>query len=149
MNRESKNQAQKIIEKLYPEKEARNAYLKMFSEAIAEARKHGEEKWGVTLHQDRIRLIIGQPVVCTLHIGYMWFVLPGEAYPDYILPVGVWQVRENCRNAMRNTPKMYETFNEAINYIMKRLSIPLEKWIESGPLLRQTMTQRKLTDFFN
>jgi hypothetical protein len=49
---------------------------------------------------------------------------------------------------MRNTPKKYDTFDEAIDYIMRRLSIPLEKWIESGPLLRQTMTQKKLTDFF-
>jgi len=30
-----------------------------------------------------------------------------EAYPDYILPVGVWQVRENCRNAMKQTPNHF------------------------------------------
>lgn len=72
-----------------------------------------------------------------------------EAYPDYILPVGVWQVRENCRNAMKQDPKQFETFNNAISFIMSRLSIPLEKWMESGPLLRNAMTQRKLTDFFH
>jgi len=41
MNRNSKAQAKKIIEKLFPKKGARDAYLKMFSEAIAEARSHG------------------------------------------------------------------------------------------------------------
>jgi len=86
MNRESKSEAQKVIEKLFPEKEARKAYLKMFSEAIAKARSHGDKKWGVTLHSDRIRLIIGNIVVCTLHKGHIWFVLPGEAYPDYTSP---------------------------------------------------------------
>lgn len=86
MNRNSKAQAQKVIEKLFPKKVARNAYLKMFSEAIAKARSLGEDKWGVTLHDDRIRLIIGNLVVCTLHKGYIWFVLPGEVYPDYIPP---------------------------------------------------------------
>jgi hypothetical protein len=70
-----------------------------------------------------------------------------EAYPDYILPVGVWQVRENCRNAMKQEPTKYDTFNKAITYIMSRLSIPLKKWIESGPLLKHTITQKKLTDF--
>jgi len=72
-----------------------------------------------------------------------------EAYPDYILPVGVWQVRENCRNAMNQPPRVYDTFQAAISDVMGRLSIPLEKWMESGPLLRHTMTQRKLTDFFH
>jgi hypothetical protein len=71
-----------------------------------------------------------------------------EAYPDYIVPVGVWQVRENCRNAMKQTPQLYNSIDEALKRVMSRLSIPLEKWIESGPLLRQTLTQRKLTEFF-
>jgi hypothetical protein len=72
-----------------------------------------------------------------------------EAYPDYILPVGVWQVRENCRNAMRQDPRVFETMNEALEYTMSRLSIPLERWIDAGKLLRQTLTQRKITEFFN
>jgi len=72
-----------------------------------------------------------------------------EAYPDYILPVGVWQVRENCRNAMKQEPKRFETMKEALDYTMSRLSIPLERWIEAGPLLKHTLTQRKLTDFFH
>ena len=70
-----------------------------------------------------------------------------EAYPDYILPVGVWQVRENCRNAMKQEPKKFETLNKALEYTMTRLSIPLKRWIETGPLLRRTLTQRKLTEF--
>jgi len=72
-----------------------------------------------------------------------------EAYPDYILPVGVWQVRENCRNAMKQEPRKFETMNEALDYTMSRLSIPIERWIETGPLLKHTLTQRKLTDFFH
>ncbi|MFC1803552.1 hypothetical protein ACFL0D_06240, partial [Thermoproteota archaeon] len=72
-----------------------------------------------------------------------------EAYPDYILPVGVWQVRENCRNAMKQGPRKFETMNEALEYTMSRLSIPLEKWIQAGALLKHTLTQRKLTDFFH
>jgi hypothetical protein len=86
MNRNSVSDAKKVVEKLFPKKEARIAYLKMFSEAIAEAKRHGDEKWGVTLHNDRIRLIIGNLVVFTLHRGAVWLVLPGEEYPDFTSP---------------------------------------------------------------
>jgi len=70
-----------------------------------------------------------------------------EAYPDYILPVGVWQVRENVRNAMRQPPKKYDTMEEALGRMMSRLSIGLDHWLSSGWLLRQTLIQKKLTEF--
>ena len=71
-----------------------------------------------------------------------------EAYPDYILPVGVWQVRENVRNAMRQPPLAYDTLGEALERVMGRLSIPLEQWLQAGYLLRHTLQQRKMTDYF-
>jgi hypothetical protein len=71
-----------------------------------------------------------------------------EAYPDYILPVGVWQVRENVRNAMRQLPKRYDTMDEALSRVMDRLSIGLKHWLEAGFLLRHTLTQRKITEYF-
>ncbi|KON30901.1 hypothetical protein AC482_02805 [miscellaneous Crenarchaeota group-15 archaeon DG-45] len=70
-----------------------------------------------------------------------------EAYPDYIMPVGVWQVRENVRNAMRQPPQRYDTLEEALGRVMGRLSIGLEHWLDAGSLLRHTLTQRKLTDY--
>jgi hypothetical protein len=71
-----------------------------------------------------------------------------EAYPDYILPVGVWQVRENCRNAMKNIPQKFENLDEAIDFTMSRLSIPLKNWVEVGPLLKHTLIQKKITEYF-
>jgi hypothetical protein len=70
-----------------------------------------------------------------------------EAYPDYILPVGVWQVRENVRNAMRQPPRRFDALDEAMSRIMSRLSIDLEHWLKSGFLLRHTLTQRKITEY--
>jgi hypothetical protein len=71
-----------------------------------------------------------------------------EAYPDYILPVGVWQVRENVRNAMRQPPLIYDNLDDALVRVMSRLSIPLEQWLAAGFLLRHTLTQRKITEYF-
>ncbi len=72
-----------------------------------------------------------------------------EAYPDYILPVGVWQVRENVRNAMRQPPLRYNTLDEALGRVMSRLSIGLDQWLGAGFLLRHTLTQRKITEYLN
>ena len=71
-----------------------------------------------------------------------------EAYPDYILPVGVWQVRENVRNAMHQPPLVYDTMDEALGRVRGRLSIGLDHWLGAGFLLRQTLSQRKITDYF-
>ena len=49
---------------------------------------------------------------------------------------------------MRQLPFVYDTMENALGHVMERLSIPLRQWLESGFLLRNTLTQRKLTDFF-
>lgn len=71
-----------------------------------------------------------------------------EARPGYIMPVGVWQVRENVRNAMRNVPYKYNTLNEALNRIASRLQIPLKRWIAQSELLENALFQKKITDYF-
>jgi len=70
-----------------------------------------------------------------------------EAHPGYIMPVGVWQVRENVRNAMRQTPLKYDTLDEALARIASQFRIPLEQWIEDSKLLQDAMFQRRITDF--
>ena len=71
-----------------------------------------------------------------------------EARPGYIMPIGVWQVRENVRNAMRNVPYNYNTLNEALTRIASRLQIPLKRWINQGSLLKNILYQRRITDYF-
>ncbi|MDY6931968.1 MAG: Nre family DNA repair protein [Halobacteriota archaeon] len=50
-------------------------------------------------------------------------VILREAHSGYILPVGVWNVRENVRNALRGESRNFDTLNEALNYIGGRLDI--------------------------
>jgi len=70
-----------------------------------------------------------------------------ESHPGYIMPVGVWQVRENVRNAMRQKPFTFKTLNESLNFISSRFQIPIQKWIIKSELLKKTFFQKKLTDF--
>lgn len=70
-----------------------------------------------------------------------------EAHPGYIMPVGVWQVRENVRNAMRQKPYTFKTSEEALKFIASRFQIPIERWIMRSTLLKKALFQKKLTDF--
>ncbi|MEM3626600.1 MAG: Nre family DNA repair protein [Candidatus Bathyarchaeia archaeon] len=70
-----------------------------------------------------------------------------EAHPGYIMPVGVWQVRENVRNAVRQKPLTFNTLDEALKWIAARFQIPLQQWIMRSELLKKSLFQRKITDF--
>ena len=66
-----------------------------------------------------------------------------EIYEGYQMPVGVWEVRENVRNAFRNTPKKFATLRDALDDIKARLKIPITEYEKKSTVLRQ----RRLSDF--
>jgi len=71
-----------------------------------------------------------------------------EARPGYIMPIGVWQVRENVRNAMRHPPLRFNTLNDTLRHVNGKFQIPIEQWVIQGKLLRQALFQRRISDFF-
>ena len=70
-----------------------------------------------------------------------------EAHPGYIMPVGVWQVRENVRNAMRQKPSTFNTLDDALKWIANKFQIPLQRWIMKSELLKNALFQKRITDF--
>jgi len=71
-----------------------------------------------------------------------------EARPGYIMPIGVWQVRENVRNAMRQKPFLFKTLADSLKHVSGRLEIPLQRWIRQSDLLKRALFQKRITDFF-
>lgn len=63
-----------------------------------------------------------------------------ETTPAYFLCVGVWECRENVRNA-REVGR-FSSLEEALESISERLSIPVEKWKEKSVILSQTKLDR-------
>jgi DNA repair protein NreA len=72
-----------------------------------------------------------------------------EARPGYIMPIGVWQVRENVRNAMRQKPYIFNTLNDSLRFISGRFEIPMQQWIVQGKLIRHGLFQKRISDFFS
>jgi hypothetical protein len=75
-------------------------------------------------------------------------VIMREAHPGYIMPVGVWNVRENVRAALRKPPKRFPSLDDALDYISTRLAIPKKRWIKESTVLKDTLFQKGLEDFF-
>ena len=66
-----------------------------------------------------------------------------EVHEGYVVPLGVWQVLENVRNAMRQRPLRFATKEEALRHIGSRLRVPLQNYMQKSVMLRQ----RRLGDF--
>ncbi|MGE5555480.1 MAG: Nre family DNA repair protein [Methanocella sp.] len=71
-----------------------------------------------------------------------------EARPGYIMPIGVWQVRENVRNAMRQKPSRFNTLAQALQFLSGKFEIPIQRWIAQSALLQKALFQRRISDFF-
>ena len=67
-----------------------------------------------------------------------------EAYPGYV-PLGVFNVRENVRNAMCQQGQEFESMNAALQHISARLELPIKRFIEQSDLLQEQMRSRQTT----
>ncbi len=70
-----------------------------------------------------------------------------EIRPEYAVPVGVWQVRESIRRAMKNSPQEVFSLDDAIDLATKRMSISKNEWISHGNMLK-LVEQTSMSDFF-
>ena len=70
-----------------------------------------------------------------------------EAHPGYIMPIGVWNVRESVRKALKESYEKFETLNEALIFISNKMDIPLQRWIRNSAILKNQLFQKRLEDF--
>ena len=70
-----------------------------------------------------------------------------EIHPEYILPVGVWNVRESIRELLKTKPAQYDTFEKALSGALTALTIPYRRWAETSTMIREAMFQRKIHHF--
>ena len=69
-----------------------------------------------------------------------------EIRPEYAIPVGVWQVREGIREAMKQKPKITSDFNQALNIASTKTSVSKKEWIKNGNMTNM-IRQKTLLDF--
>ncbi len=70
-----------------------------------------------------------------------------ETYPGFIMPLGVWNIRECIREMMKQPFEKHQTFQGAMNSALSRLVIPKAKWKRESILISRELTQTKITTF--
>ncbi len=71
-----------------------------------------------------------------------------EIGPGYQQSLGVWQVLENMRNAMKQEPQLFETLDDALKMLESKLTVPISQWKKNSRLLDMIFHQKRLVDFF-
>ncbi len=70
-----------------------------------------------------------------------------EVHPGEILPLGVWNVREHVRAALRQRPERIGSLEELLTRIGSTFVIPVPRWMRASAVLHDARTQRRLDDW--
>jgi hypothetical protein len=74
-------------------------------------------------------------------------VMLREIHPGYIMPVGVWNVRESLRALLKTPFERFDSLDNALNHVSSIFEIPKRGWMETSALLQNAYFQRKITQF--
>jgi hypothetical protein len=72
-----------------------------------------------------------------------------EIKPTYVIPVGVWQIRENCRNAFRQEPVKFNTLESALFELDLRTRVPIETYKKESELLKRSASRAVLEKYIS
>ena len=74
-------------------------------------------------------------------------VILREIRPEYAIPVGVWQVREGVREAMKQEPVVCNNLREAVIVAANKTNISEQQWISHGNMIQKTR-QQTISNYF-
>ncbi len=76
-------------------------------------------------------------------------ILLREIYPGFNLPIGVWFVRESCREMFKKGPVLRaSSLREVCEHLDKSTRLGCKKWFSSSKLLKRLASTRRIEEFF-
>jgi hypothetical protein len=71
-----------------------------------------------------------------------------EAYKGYV-PLGVFNVRENVRTAMKQQYREFPSLKETLSYLTPKFRLPISRFVKTSTLLREMLLykQASLSEF--
>jgi hypothetical protein len=74
-------------------------------------------------------------------------VVMRESHPGYIMPLGVWLVRESVRKALKGNAEKFADMKSALGYMATKFDIPIDTWIKNSAVLKNVFYQKTLNNF--
>jgi hypothetical protein len=71
-----------------------------------------------------------------------------ETYPGFIMPLGVWNVRESIRELLKQPFERHEKFSSAMDSALSRLVISKSKWMRESVLISRELSQTKISAYW-
>ena len=71
-----------------------------------------------------------------------------EVHPGYDIPLGVWNIRENVRAALRTQPYMSESLEGLWPQINAFMDLKKDRWLKNSEILKDYLIQRRIEDFY-
>ena len=72
-----------------------------------------------------------------------------EIHPEYVMPVGVWQIREGIREALKGQRNHFDSFEKALSFSCINSSVYKKEWIRNSKIYRNMREQMRITSFFS
>ncbi len=70
-----------------------------------------------------------------------------EVDSSYLLPLGVWVIRQAIRDALARPAKKFNTLKDIFTYMKPRLKVPLNNWLHASSVLPYVRMQTTLDSF--
>ncbi|MEW6604945.1 MAG: hypothetical protein AB1351_09715 [Thermoproteota archaeon] len=70
-----------------------------------------------------------------------------EIHPEYVMPLGVWQIREGVREALKKPAQKFESFDQALSFACEGMSLSRQEVAQESRLWRTLKSQTRITDF--
>lgn len=70
-----------------------------------------------------------------------------EIHPEYVMPLGVWQIREGVREALKKPAQKFENIEQAVSFASAGMSVSRQEIARKSLLWRAFKSQTRITDF--
>jgi DNA repair protein NreA len=70
-----------------------------------------------------------------------------EIHPEYVMPIGVWQIRAGIRKALEGEGDQFDNFQRALSFACVNLSVSESEWIRNSKIYKNMSEQMRITDF--
>ena len=72
-----------------------------------------------------------------------------QIHPDYVLPVGVWQIREGIRMAMKTKGEIFDSLDKAITQACVGMNISKNEWTSNSAIINSIRQQRRISEYIH